>query len=76
MVFKFKDGSFVPEDKYQECAEKLEKFQQKYGDRTIMQDLIYMTVDSYARGDGKFSGGIFEVFEDHPELKNKLDISS
>lgn len=66
MKYKFKDGLSVPEDKYQECAEKLEKFEGRYKDKPkILEDLLPFCVKEYSQGRGdKVGGSHLELLEE------------
>ena len=66
LEYKFKDGLSVPEDKYQECAERLEKFETRYKDKPeVLEDLLPFCIKEYSqcRGD-KVGGGLLEFLEE------------
>ena len=66
LEYKFKDGLSVSEYKYQECAEKLEKFETRYKDKpTILEDLLPYCVKEYSQGRGdKVGGSHLELLEE------------
>lgn len=66
LEFKFKDGLSVPEDKYQECAERLEKFETRYKDKPkILKDLLPFCVKEYSQSRGdKVGGSHLELLEE------------
>lgn len=69
LVYTFKDGSSVPENKYQECAEKLETFESKYKDKPdTLKDIVGLCIKDYSQGTEDFGGGILEFLEDHEEF--------
>ena len=74
LEYKFKDGLSVSEDKYQECAERLEKFETRYKDKpTILEDLLPYCVKEYSQGRGdKVGGSHLELLEEYNE--NTKDI--
>jgi hypothetical protein len=72
LIFKFEDGKSVPEDKYQECSEELEAIEKKYeGNVKYLQELIPFCAWTYKTGI-KYGGGIEELLEDCPSLKQSL----
>jgi len=66
LKYKFKDGLSVPENNYQECAERLEKFEIRYKDKpAILEDLLPYCVKEYSQGRGdKVGGSHLELLED------------
>lgn len=70
LEYKFKDGLSVPEEKYYECSEKLEKLETRYKDKpNVLQDLLPFCVKEYSQGRGdKVGGGLLEFLEDHPQF--------
>ena len=74
LEYKFKDGLSVPEDKYQECAERLEKFETRYKDKpAILEDLLPYCVKEYSQGRGdKVGGSHLELLEECPELNLQI----
>ena len=71
LEYKFKSGKSVPIDKYQECAERLERLETKYtqaGMKDRLEDLIPFCIRCYAEGD-KF-GDDFELIS---ELKTTFN---
>ena len=80
MQFTFKSGNSVPEDKYQECAENLETIEKRYkedapNNTEHLHSVLAFCINCFADGK-KFGGDITDFFNDHPEVKNKLDTNS
>ena len=73
MEYKFKDGLSVPEDKHQECAESLEKFETRYKDKpAILKDLLPYCVKEYSQGRGdKVGGSHLELLEELIQGQNR-----
>ena len=69
LEYRFKDGLSVPKNKYQECAEKLERFETKYKDKPdTLKEIVGFCIKEYSQGREDFGGGILEFLEDHPEF--------
>ena len=49
LEYKFKDGLSVPEDKYQECAERLEKFETRYKNKPkVLEGILPFCIKAIA----------------------------
>ena len=69
LEYKFEDGLSVPEDKHQECAEKLELFETSYKENpTLLGSILGFCIKEYSQGRGKVGGGILEFLKDHPQF--------
>lgn len=73
LEYKFKNGLSVPEDKYQECAEALERTEIRYKDTNKLNDLVSFCIHCFAHGE-KYGGGYVELLNDHPEIKEQLRV--
>lgn len=77
MQFTFPNGNTVPEDKYQECAENLERIEKRYkeeafNNREYLHSVLAFCINCFADNE-KFGGDITDFFNDHPEVKEKLN---
>ena len=70
LQYVFSDGKSVPLDKYQECAEQLEKIEGQFYEgvhnENLFKDLLPFCVRTYAEG-GKYGGTV-----DSEEFKKEL----
>ena len=74
LEYKFKDGLSVSQDKYQECAARLEKFETRYKDKpAILEDLLPYCVKEYSQGRGDMvGGGLLEFLEECQNSKKSF----
>jgi len=72
LTYKFEDGKSVPNHAHQECAKELELLEKTYKNNLkYLQELIPFCVWVYKTGI-KCGGGIEELLEEHPSLKQSL----
>ena len=79
MQFTFKSGNSVPEDKYQECAENLERIEKRYKEDSpnnteYLPNVLAFCINCFADGE-KFGGDITDFFNDHQEVLDQIDKS-
>ena len=79
MQFNFKSGNSVPEDKYQECAENLERIEKRYKEDSpnnteYLPNVLAFCINCFADGE-KFGGDITDFFNDHQEVLDQIDKS-
>ena len=70
MEYKFNDGLSVPEDKYLECAEKLDMFEKMYKEDApeMLKFILSTCLKEYSQGKENFNGGINEFIKDNFRL--------